>query len=342
MVGIGRTLKILQMTTDARRIGQSVVVVEVTIRARARWHRVHAAKRESSRVVVERRVRPVAGVMALITGLRKVRGDVVGIGRALRILQMATDARRVTDRIVVVSVAIGTSTRWYRVHSTERETGAGVVKCGVRPVAGVMALITGLREVRGDVVGIGRALVILQVAAHTSRVGDRVVIVNVAIRTLPRRYRMQSGQRKVSEIVVERCIRPTAGVVALIAGLRKTRCDVVGIGRTLEILQMAGHAGGAVQSVIVIDVAIGALPGRNRVQTGQHKTGGRVIKLGIAPLHRIVAVFARRGKTAMWHRSGRACEVFLVASNARQRAQGVIVVYVTVGALPGRDRVTAG
>ena len=320
MVRIGRALKILQMATDTRRIGQSVVVVDVTIRTRARRHRVHACKREPSRVVVECRVCPVAGVMALITGLREVRGNVVRIGRALKVFEMATHARRITDRIVVVGVAIGTSTRWHRVHSSERETGACVVKRGVRPVVGVMALIAGLREVRGDVVGIGRALVILQVAANASRVGDRVVIVYVAIRTLPRRHRMQSRQRKVSEIVVERCIRPTAGVVALIASLRKTRCDVVRIGRALKIFQVAGYAGGAVQGVVVIDVAIGALPGRNRVQAGQHKTGGRVIKLGIAPLHRIVAVFARRGKTAMWHRSGRACEVFLVASNAWQRA----------------------
>lgn len=66
-----------------------------------------------------------------------------------------------------------------------------------------------------------------------------------------------------------------------------------------------------------------------------------MIELGITPLHRIVAVFARRREATMRHRRGRAGKILLVTSNARQSAQGVIVVGVAVGALPRRHRMSS-
>jgi len=62
-----------------------------------------------------------------------------------------------------------------------------------------------------------------------------------------------------------------------------------------------------------------------------------MVELGITPLHRIVAVFARSREATMRHRRGRAGKILLVTSNARQSAQGVIVVDVTVGTLPRWD-----
>ena len=80
----------------------------MTIGAGAWWHRVHSGERKPGAVVVKRRVRPVAGAMALLAGLRETRGDVVGIRGPLEILQVAADARRGVESVVVVDVAIGT------------------------------------------------------------------------------------------------------------------------------------------------------------------------------------------------------------------------------------------
>jgi hypothetical protein len=74
----------------------------------------------------------------------------------------------------------------------EREPCAVVIERRVRPAVRAMALLTCLREIRRDVVGIRRALKIAKVATHARCVGDGVVIVDVAIRTLPRRHCMHS------------------------------------------------------------------------------------------------------------------------------------------------------
>ena len=59
-----------------------------------------------------------------------------------------------------------------------------------------MALITSLREIRGHVVGIRGPLVVLEVAADTSRAGEVVVVVDVAIGADPGRHSVPTAQRK--------------------------------------------------------------------------------------------------------------------------------------------------
>ena len=55
---------------------------------------------------------------------------------------------------------------------------------------------------------------------------------------------MQSGERKPGAVVVELRVGPVAGAMALLASLREVRSRMVGIRRSLEILQVARHAGG--------------------------------------------------------------------------------------------------
>ena len=129
--------------------------------------------------------------------------------------------------------------------------------------------------------------------------------------------------------------------MALLAGLREIRRDVVRIVRALEILQVTGHACRAVQCEVIVNVAIGALARRHCVRAGQHEPGAGVVELPIRPLHGIVAVFARCRETTVRYRGGRATEIFLVASDARQSAEGVIVVDVAVRALAGRNCVAS-
>src|SRR5262249_4088183 len=136
---------------------------------------------------------PCAGGVALVAGLGEVRADVVGIGGALIILEVAAHAGCGIQAVIVIHVAIGAVPRRNRVQSGERETGRAVVECGVGPVRGGVALITGLREIRGDVIGIGGALVILQVAGHTRRTREVVIVVDVAIHAGARRNRVHPG-----------------------------------------------------------------------------------------------------------------------------------------------------
>src|SRR5262249_14232240 len=153
----------------ARRAGQVVVIVDVAVGAGARWHGMQSGKRKPGAVVVELRVRPVAGVVALLAGLREVRSRVIRIGRALEVLQVSGYAGSAGSVVVIVNVAVGAGARRHGVQAGEREPGAVVVELRVRPVAGVVTLLAGLREIRSRVIRIGRALEVLQVAGHARR-----------------------------------------------------------------------------------------------------------------------------------------------------------------------------
>jgi len=162
----GRVVVVGLVTGDAGRAGQAVIIVDVTIRASTRRHGMRTSQRKSYTGVVEGRVQPVGGVMTGVAGLREVRADVVRIGRALEILQVAVDAGRAGQAVIVVDVAIGTDARRNRMQAGERESRVVVVEGRIEPVGGVVAGIAGLREVRRHVVGIRGALEVLQVAVH--------------------------------------------------------------------------------------------------------------------------------------------------------------------------------
>ena len=132
--------------------------------------------------------------------------------------------------------------------------------------------------------------------------------------------------------------------MAGVAGLREVRRDVVRIGRVVEVRQVAGHAGGAGQAVVIADVAVGAQPRRDRVQTGQSEARGRVVERAVGPQHRVVAVLAR-GREAcrcVRHRGRRIVVVGLMARDAGRICNRVIVVDVTIGANARRHGVIAG
>jgi hypothetical protein len=75
---------------------------------------------------------------------------------------------------------------------------------------------------------------------------------------------------------------------------------------------MAPDARSAIQRVVVIDVTIGALARWHRMHAGQSKSRRGVVKLAIAPLHRVMALLAGRGKTCVCDWRGRGGEIFLV------------------------------
>ena len=150
---------------------------------------------------------------------------------------------------------------------------------------------------------------------------------------------MQPGERESSFIVIECRAYPAAGGVTGFARLRESAGNVVGIRSPLEILEVARHARSAVQGVVAVDVTIGALSRRIRVQSSQGKAGGGVIKLAVGPLYDVMALLTRCGETGVRHRSRGAGEIFLVTREARRAGQVVIVVDVAIDALAGRIRV---
>ena len=82
--------------------------------------------------------------------------------------------------------------------------------------------------------------------------------------------------------------------MAGLAGLREGTGNVVGIGRALEILQVAGNAGARRQIVVAVDVAVGTEPRRYCVRAGQREIDSTVVKRGRRPgLNRMTSLASR-------------------------------------------------
>jgi len=154
VVRIGRALIVSKVTAHARRIRNVVVVVNVAVGAQTRRNGVHARKRESGTVVVERCIGPRRCVVALLAGLREVSGDVVRIRGRLIILQVATDAGRAGEVVVVINVAVGAQPGRDCVAAGKRKSHRVVIESGIKPGIGAMAGVAGGGESGGDMVRI--------------------------------------------------------------------------------------------------------------------------------------------------------------------------------------------
>ena len=126
-----------------------------------------------------------------------------------------------------------------------------------------MTAVTRRGEAGLDVIWISRALVILHVAVGTGAAGQAVISIHVTLRAL--QCSVCSGQREPGAGVVEGGPSPRCRVMALLAGLGEIRHHVIRIRRPLVVLQVARHASRVGQVVVVVDVAVGALPRRHRV-----------------------------------------------------------------------------
>ena len=160
----------------------------------------------------------------------------------LIVLEVAGDTGCAAQVVVVIDVAIGALARRYGVHAGQREGCQRMIKRGIRPGHGVVALIAGLGEGSGDVIGICGRLIILQVATHAGRTSDVVVVVDVTVGALPRRHGVTAGQRESDGGVIESGVEPVVSSVAILAGNGKIGANVVGAARRLEIARVARKA----------------------------------------------------------------------------------------------------
>lgn len=126
-----------------------------------------------------------------------------------------------------------------------------------------MTLLTRLWESALDVVWAARSLIVLQMARDARGGRQVVVVVRVTIDALSWRHSVRSGQCKSGCRMIERRARPRRRVMTLLAGLRKPALRVVWVRSSLIILQVAGHTGRTCQVVVIVNVAIDALPRRN-------------------------------------------------------------------------------
>ncbi len=94
--------------------------------------------------------------------------------------------------------------------------------------------------------------------------------------------------------MVESRRHPCDRGVALLASRGKSAHHVIRIGRVLEVFLVARNTGRARQVVVIVDVAVHTGSRRVRVPPGQGESHRIVVKLGIQPVIRRVALIARR------------------------------------------------
>ena len=136
-----RGVVILQVTRSTGGGGQIIVVVDVAIETDTRRVSMCIRQREANGGVVKRCRLPSNGGVALLTGLREASGNVIRVCRGLKILQMAGDAGRAGQVVVVVDVAIEADPRRIGVRIGQREANRVVVKrCRLPSARGVAHL----------------------------------------------------------------------------------------------------------------------------------------------------------------------------------------------------------
>jgi len=294
----GRIVEVGLVTRNAERTLQGVVIGNVAVGAGSRRHHMRARQREARGRVIELRVGPLHGVMTLLARGREA-GVRDGSGRVVEVGLVARNARGHGDVVVVAAVAIGARPRRHGVRSGQGKRRLGVVKGGRLPGRSRVAQLAGLRESSGHMVRIRRTLEVRQVAGNARRTGDVVVakFCVVAIRALPRRNGVRARQGESRNVVIEGRVAPGDRVVAGFA-LGGESLVRYGGGRIVVVVLMARNAKRAGQVVVVVDVAVGALPWRHRVCPGQREPRSAVIELRIQPVVSRVAGFAGRRKLA--------------------------------------------
>jgi len=107
--------------------------------------------------------------VALLAGLGETSGDVIGVGCPLKIFQVARDARRGRQVVIVIDVAVSAKARGHGVRSVEGKAGRGMIEFRVEPAVGAVALFACDGELSRHMIGIDGALEVRGMAGITIR-----------------------------------------------------------------------------------------------------------------------------------------------------------------------------
>ena len=194
MVRIARALEIVEVARHASRARQVVVVVGVAVGALARRHGVRPGQRESRRRVIELAIRPRDHVMTLLAGCRETRVR-NRCSRGIEVVLVATDASRACEIEVVINVTVCALPRRHQVRAGKRKSGGRVIELAAGPRDHVMTLLASGRETRVRN-RCSRGIEVVLVATDARRTRDVVVVVDMAVRTLPRGHHVCTCQRE--------------------------------------------------------------------------------------------------------------------------------------------------
>jgi len=184
---------------------------------------------------------------------------------------VASVATRALEYGVVVRIRVARGANTVCAAMVDRELRVlRVVEGRTSPGGRGMAGRTGGREELRlrSMAGVGGVVVIGLMAADTGNGQRSVVAVDVAVGAYPRRDSMGSGQGECRVGVIKRGICPDSGVMTEFASGRESGRRVDRIGGTRVIRLVARIAQRAVQSVVVVHVAVGTQARRNRVRSG--------------------------------------------------------------------------
>ena len=172
----------------------------------------------------------------------------------------------------------------------EREGRLIVVEVGAAPAYRVMALLAGLRNPAGGMVGAGGLLEVREVAGHAIRRRAREFSANMALGAWSRRVRSSKG-KPGHGVVIERRIQPARGAVTGRAFLRVTGAHVAGVSGGVVIREMAAYAVRMRSGEPVVGMARGAF--QPRVRACERESGElQVIEMSAQPAIHVVACLA--------------------------------------------------
>src|SRR5207302_698798 len=157
-------LEIRQMARDARGAGQVVVIAGVALGALQTS--VRAGQGEAGSGVIKVRPRPRCGAVADRTIRWEPGSHVARIIGRLEIGHVARSASRIRAGQGVVPVNVTLTALQSVMRARQSEPRSRVIECGAVPTCGVVALLTGLREIGLHVARIVRVLEICQVARY--------------------------------------------------------------------------------------------------------------------------------------------------------------------------------
>jgi len=237
--------------------------------------------------------------VAILTGRGKELGlrFVARIRRLVVIRLMASNAGCRQCRVVVVDVAIRADARRHGVRSGKGEGRVAVIESRIGPHGCIVADFASGGKSSRRVRRIVCAGIVFLMARIAQRAVQRVVIADVAVGANPRRHQVGSSQLEAGCRVIEGAVAPLHRIVASFAGGRECRRNM--IHRRLGVVVvglMAGDARRPGQVVVVVQVAIRALPWRNHMGASQRKAGAVVIEARVQLGRRAVAGVARLRK----------------------------------------------